>query len=196
MIQNKKDLQFYLLEDARRAGITNKLIYWAKLLYGNEQAHSLKYLKILRLYEYYNNDNNFLKYWYRFRHSKLGLKYGIHIGINMIGYGFWMPHITGWIIINCKSMGNYCSANGGVVVGNKENQENRATIGDYVKLSIGVKVYGKITIGNHVIITPNSVIYKDIHTGAVVSSIPSVIVIKNDNLNDNIYYYENNISKK
>jgi serine O-acetyltransferase len=191
MIQNKKDLKLYLSEDAHRAGITNRFVYWAKLIYGNEQAHSLKYLRILRLYEYhYNNDNDFLKYWYRIRHSRLGLKYGIHIGINMIGYGFWMPHFTGGVIINCKSMGNYCSANGGVVVGNKGNQDNRATIGDYVKLSIGVKVYGKITIGNHVIITPNSVIYKDVSSNVIISSIASTIVVKKGNVNDNIYYFD------
>lgn len=192
MIKNRKDLKFYMQEDARRAGITNRFIYWAKLFYGNEQAHALRYLKLLRYYEYhYNCRHRILTLWFRFRHSRMGLRYGIHIGINTLGYGFWIPHFVGGIIIGCKSMGNYCSANGGVIVGNKGSQENTANIGDYVKLSVGSKVYGKITVGNHVIVAPNSVVFKDVPSNVAVSGIPAK-VIKKGIFIDNIYYFENN----
>jgi len=176
MIQNRIDLKFYLQEDARRAGITNEFIYWAKLIYGNEQSHALRYLKKLRYYEYHHNcEHRFISLWYRFRHSRLGLRYGIHIGPNAVGYGFWMPHFVGGIIIGGK-MGNYCSANGGVIVGNKDSNDNIPSIGNNVKLSVGSKVYGKITIGDHVIVAPNTVVHKDVPSNVAVSGIPAKII--------------------
>ena len=193
MIKNRKDLKYYLEEDAKRAGLTNVLLYCSKIAYGNEQAHSLRYLRFLRRYEYHHNcDHRLRSMWYRIRHSRLGLKYGIHIGINMVGYGFWIPHFTGGIIINCKSMGNYCSANGGVIVGNKDNQGNVATIGDNVKLSVGVKVYGKITIGNDVIVAPNSVIFKDVPSNVIISSMTNHKIIKTGYITNKRYYFKGN----
>ena len=190
MIQNRKELKYYLQEDAHRAGITSRLIYWAKLFYGNEQAHALRYLKLLRHYEYHNNcGHRLLSFWLRFRHSRMGLRYNIHIGLNTVGYGFWIPHIVGGIIIGCKSMGNYCCANGGVIVGNKGSQENIPIIGDHVTLSVGCKVYGKITIGNHVIVAPNSVVFKDVPSNVAVSGIPAK-TIRKDIIIDHKYYFD------
>ena len=82
----------------------------------------------------------------------------------------------GGIIINCKSVGNYCSANAGVVVGNKDGQDNIATIGNNVKLSVGCKVIGKITIGDNVIVAPNSVVIKDVPANCIVSGVPATII--------------------
>lgn len=68
MIENRDDLKYYLQEDAHRAGITKRYIYWAKLIYGNEQAHALRYLKVLRYYEFHHNlGNRILGLWYRIR---------------------------------------------------------------------------------------------------------------------------------
>lgn len=192
MIQDRKILKFYLQEDAHRAGITNRFIYWAKLVYGNEQAHALRYLKTLRHYEYHHNcGHRLISLWFRFRHSRMGLRYGIHVGINAVGYGFWIPHFIGGVIIGCKSMGNYCCANGGVIVGNKGSDDNIATIGNYVTLSIGCKVYGKITIGDHVIVAPNSVVFKDVPSNVAVSGVPAKI-IKTGIFVESIYYFDNN----
>jgi serine acetyltransferase len=49
-------------------------------------------------------------------------------------------------------MGNYCTANGGVIGGNKGINDNIPTIGDFVSLQIGCKVYGKLSIGDNVIL--------------------------------------------
>ncbi len=190
MIRNRKDLKFYLSEDFHRAGFNNKLIYFLKLIYGNEQAHALRYLRLLRHYEYYLNcGNKLISLWFRFRHSRMGLRYGIHIGPNAVGYGFWIPHFVGGVIIGCKSMGNYCSANGGVIVGNKDSNDNIPTIGDFVSLQIGCKVYGKLTIGDNVIVAPNSVVYKDVPSNVAVSGVPAKI-IKSELSIPKIYYFD------
>lgn len=75
-------------------------------------------------------------------------------------------------------MGDWCSVASGVVVGNKDSQTNRATIGNYVKLTLGSKVIGRVTIGNHVIVAPNSVVVKDVEANSVVSGIPAKTIKK------------------
>ena len=87
--------------------------------------------------------------------------------------------LGGGIIINCKSIGNYCSANAGVVVGNNGGQDKIAIIGDNVSLTVGSKVIGKVKIGNNVIVAPNSVVVKDIPDNCVVSGVPAKIIIQN-----------------
>ncbi len=187
MIQSKQDYRFYLLEDAKRAGfptintLKGRIVYWAKLLYGSEPAHALRYMRILRKYEYVNNCyrgicRGGVVAFFRFMWSRASLRYGIHVGLNMVGYGFWIPHITGGVIVNCHSMGNYCGCNGGVIIGNKGGQECRPTIGDNVGIQMGAKVYGDITIGNNVIVAPNSVVFKDVPSNCVVAGNPAKII--------------------
>ena len=72
-------------------------------------------------------------------------------------------------------MGNYCTANAGVIVGNN-HKGGMAVIGDNVDLSVGCKVIGGVHIGNNVIVAPNSVVVKDIPDNVIVSGIPAKIL--------------------
>ena len=90
--------------------------------------------------------------------------------------------LGGGIIINCNSMGNYCGANVGVVIGNNHTWDERPTIGDHVGFSIGSKAYGNIHIGSHVTIAPNSVVIKDVPDNSVVSGVPAKIIKQNGKL--------------
>ena len=82
----------------------------------------------------------------------------------------------GGIIINANSIGNYCGANVGVVIGNNHGYDDRPHIGDHVALTMGCKIYGSIRIGNNVIVAPNSVVVKDIPDNCVVSGVPAKII--------------------
>lgn len=73
-------------------------------------------------------------------------------------------------------MGNYCSINCGVLVGNKHTRYEIPVIGDNVDLTAGCKVIGKVTIGNNVIVAPNSVVVKDVPDNAIVTGIPAKIL--------------------
>lgn len=79
------------------------------------------------------------------------------------------------MIISCKYVGCYCTANSGVIVGNN-SKGGMAVIGDYVSLTVGSKVIGDVTIGNNVIVAPNSVVVKDVPDNAVVSGVPAKIL--------------------
>ena len=104
------------------------------------------------------------------------MRYGVHIGKNMVGYGFWIPHVAGGIVVNCHRMGNYCGCNGGVIIGNKGSDALRPVIGDHVSILMGAKIYGDITIGRNVIVAPNSVVFKDVPSNCVVAGNPAKII--------------------
>ena len=129
--------------------LTNWFKYQAKL-FMRRRRHILRYLKTLRHYEYYHNNSKtivckLISYYYRYRWMRLSLRYNLHIGINMVGYGLY-GSFKWRSIINCKSMGNYCSINGGVIIGNKDKQSEISIIGNHVKLSVGCKVFGKVKL--------------------------------------------------
>ena len=174
MIKSKADLLEYIEADRKANHMEEH--YLLKLIYGNENARAFRYLKVLRKYEYALNSRSIWRFWYKFVLRRLGLKYGISIFPNMVGKGLYISHLVGGVIINCKSMGEWCTVTGGVVVGNRGSQKNRPTIGNNVSLTLGCKVIGLIHIGNNTIIGPNSVVVKDVPANSVVSGIPAKII--------------------
>lgn len=187
MIQSKTDLHLYIREDKKRNLGAYKIgfaKYLAELLYGTDQMKAFRLLRALRRTEYAKNvlykrgPVGKLVYIVRqWHYHRLEERYDVSIGTNMVGYGFRLPHIVGGgIIINCNSMGNYCGANVGVVVGNNHTWNDRPVMGDYVGLSTGCKVIGNVHIGNHVTVAPNSVVIKDVPDNCVVSGVPAKII--------------------
>ncbi|MBR5147128.1 MAG: serine acetyltransferase [Bacteroidales bacterium] len=192
MIQSKKDLQIYIREDKKINLGTYKigtLKYIAKCIYGSDNIKAYRLLKSLRKLEYSKNClyskgilGKVIYYIRKFKYHKLSERYNINIGVNMIGYGFRIPHVIGGgIVINCDTMGNYCSANIGVVIGNNHSLTDRPIIGDNVSFTTGSKAYGNIYIGNNVTVAPNSVCTKDVPDNCIVSGIPAKIIKYKDN---------------
>ena len=189
MINTKEDLRLYIREDKKRnlgaykIGIVKYIASW---LYGTDEMKAFRLLRALRKLEYaknvLQNQGLFGRMVYVMRqwhYHRLEEKYNIAIGTNMVGYGFYLPHVIGGgIIINSKSIGCYCCANVGVVVGNNHSWDDRPIIGDHVNLTMGCKVYGGIKIGNNVTVAPNSVVIKDIPDNCVVSGVPAKIIRK------------------
>ncbi|MCH5237668.1 MAG: serine acetyltransferase [Muribaculaceae bacterium] len=183
MIKTRNDLKFYISEDKKRYNLN---IPWRIGVYiGHEPSHAFRIVRALRLYEYSINNSKsiFGKIRLTFRSLRYRVicyKSGVSIRPNAVGYGLRLVHLNGGIIINCEKMGNYCGVSSGVVVGNKDSQDNRATIGNNVGLTIGSKVIGKITIGDNVTVAPNSVVTKDVPKNAIVGGVPAKIIkVKN-----------------
>lgn len=183
MIHNYSEYKEYLKHDSianirqESCGILNMML---NIMYGNDAYRVLRYLKRLRKFEYVINCKNGLIgkircFIAKVRWHRLGAKYNININPNVVDYGFRVPHLAGGVIINCKSIGKYCIANSGVIVGNN-NRGELAIIGDNVDLTVGCKVIGGVRIGNNVTVAPNSVVVKDVPANAVVSGVPAVIL--------------------
>ncbi len=192
MISSKKELYEYITADYyANEGVKD---YHNDLTLKNQIRRHLgwigefervrHYMRILRYCEYYTNTVNksvvhkILAKYYILRLITLSNKTGIHIPINCVGKGFRISHFTAGVIINCFSIGDFCSVASGVVIGNKDSNDNRATIGNRVKLTLGAKVIGKVKIGDNVIVAPNSVVVKDIAPNSIVSGVPAKIIKK------------------
>lgn len=96
MILSKKDLNFYMLQDAKALGICKKKSRIKSLFFTNE-IHS--YEICLRKLEYYENVGRkqsllgkLLWVYYKVRHRKKGLKLGFSIAPNCFGPGLSIAH--------------------------------------------------------------------------------------------------------
>lgn len=178
MIEDKKNLQLFIREDAKANGIKLGFSYYVKLFYGNINSRAFRYLKSLRKYEYSINTHGLLLFWHRFYNRRLGAKYNIAITPNTVGYGIKLPHLEQGVIINCASMGNHCIVNSGVVLGHKGPGMNvkKPIVGNNVNFCVGCKIIGDIFIGDNVLVAPNSVVVKDVPANSVVVGIPARVI--------------------
>ncbi|MBM4332164.1 MAG: serine acetyltransferase [Deltaproteobacteria bacterium] len=114
---------------------------------------------------------------------------GIHIDIGArIGKGLYIGHYGG-IFIGPVVIGDYCNISQQVTIGEGRLgtlRQGLPSIGDYVYIAPGAKIFGKITIGNNASIGANAVISKDIPDNAVVVGNPGRIVgYQDDNISIN-----------
>lgn len=183
IIRTKGDLRYWMSEDRKRnnAGFSY-LKYRAKLFIGNENAAVRHYLYMLRHCEYHYNNKGWwhklLYVFFKIRLSRLGRKYNIQVPINRTGYGLRMMHIAGGggVLLNICKCGIYCGFNSGVLIGNKDAEDARPTIGDYTSFGPGAKAFGKITIGNNVFVAANAVVTKDVPDNCICGGIPAKVI--------------------
>ena len=76
-------------------------------------------------------------------------------------------------------MGNFCVINTQPVIGIKNTLEEVPGIGDSCEINSGARIFGKIRIGNNVKIGPNTVVFKDVPSNAVVSGVPAQLIMLN-----------------
>lgn len=184
MIKTKKDLKFYLQEDAKRNGIgSNYIIFLIRYICGSEQAHIYNWIRHYRKWEFHaNNSSNIfhkvISKYQEIKTKKIGLKLGISAHINSIGYGLRIIHISGGggCRLGVKSMGNYCGINSGVIIGVNGDEDARPVIGDFVAFGPGAKAFGNITIGNNSFIAANAVVTKSFSENSVIGGVPARLI--------------------
>lgn len=183
MIKTKRDYLFYREKDTvanigrEHCGRIRMLL---NLWYGNDSYRSLHYLYALRKYEYMLNCYNsfygrVISMFTKIRWHRIGARYNICILPNTVGFGLRIPHLNSGIIVNCKSVGNNCIINAGVIIGNNDRGE-LAKIGDNVNLTVGCKIIGGVHVGNNAVIALNSVVVKDVPENAIVSGVPAQLL--------------------
>jgi serine O-acetyltransferase len=92
-----------------------------------------------------------------------------------IGKGF-VIHNFSCIFVLVESMGENCTVNQGVTIGNIRGSEHPPVIGNNVYFGAGCKVLGNITIGNNVVIAANSLVISDVPDNCTVAGVPARIV--------------------
>ncbi len=100
---------------------------------------------------------------------------GIHISRESdIGPGLVVHNFCG-ILVLAKKIGHSCTLNQGVSIMNVRGV-GRATIGNNCYFGAGCKVVGAVTIGDNVVVSPNSVVFTDVPSGATVLGVPARVI--------------------
>lgn len=180
MITDRKTYKEYVVADLAVAYVPkNSIKRFFSTIAGNEQCAAYKYVRRLRKTEYYlNTGRRLLYYCSHIIQNRLGLKLGISIAPNVVGKGLNIIHLAGGggCILNCKTIGDFCRVQSGVVIGNVGDDDHRPIIGNHVAFGLGCKVYGKITIGDNARVLPNAVVTHDVPANAIVGGVPAKII--------------------
>jgi serine O-acetyltransferase len=92
-----------------------------------------------------------------------------------VGPGLVIKHGVG-TLIEAERIGKGCIIFHDVVVGFKNVLGEYPSLGDYVHISAGAKVLGRITIGDHSVIAANAVVTKDMPPNSLAVGIPAKIL--------------------
>ena len=104
---------------------------------------------------------------------------GINIQVKAeIGKGF-IIHNFSCIFIGAAKIGENCTVNQGVTIGNIRGSAHRPIIGNNVYFGAGCKILGAITIGNNVVIGANSLVTTSIPDNCTVVGVPARIISSN-----------------
>lgn len=176
MIQSKSDLRRYLGMDAKMYGVNPKRYYF----YGKEVW---KFVKSLRLYEYYLNasKNKFMRLYYKAVNRRWGLKLGFDIPPNTCGAGLKINHFGNVIINGAARIGENCDIHQGVNIGT--DMGGGPIIGNSVWIGPGAKLYGAIYIADKCAIGANAVVNKSFtEEGITLAGVPAKKISDKGNL--------------
>ena len=129
----------------------------------------------LRTAEYAYHRHNPLRKLYLLRLTRLQVKYGLSIPMDVVGKGFHIQHLGSVIINGQARIGEYCKVHPGVCIG--ANHDKAPIIGDHVYIGPGAKVFGDIQIADEVQIGANAVVTKSCQQrGAHLAGVPAQVV--------------------
>lgn len=106
--------------------------------------------------------------------AKTGVE--IHPGA-VIGRRFFIDHGMGVVIGETAEVGDDVMMYHGVTLGGRSMKrvKRHPTVGNHVTIGAGARILGAVVIGDRVQIGANSVVVKDIPTGAVATGIPATV---------------------
>lgn len=94
-----------------------------------------------------------------------------------IGKGLQIKYFGGIVVSGYAVIGENCTLYPGVTIGLRHVTEPVApTIGNNVLIKSGAKIIGKVIVGDGAIIEANTVVLKDVPSGAYVIGVPGKVV--------------------
>ena len=100
----------------------------------------------------------------------------IHLSSPSIGAGLVIKHGV-LMVIDAEKIGENCLIFQEAVIGSRsDDEEDLPTLGNYVHVSVGAKVLGRITIGDHAVIAANTVVVKDMPPNSLAVGVPARII--------------------
>lgn len=134
-----------------------------------------KYVNFLRKSEYhYNNNNNVLYAYYRFRKNKLGARLGIEMWENSFDENLMIYHAGNIVVNRGAIIGKNCKLHGDNCIGNNGKDSGAPIIGNNVDIGVGAKILGKVKIADNVKIGAGAIVVTDfLEQGSVVVGIPA-----------------------
>lgn len=184
MIKSREDLKKYIIADNIADSYPGKR---PKFL-GGWYNYIWRYKIYLRKAEYFRNIENknvldvFFEKYYLLRYTRLGMRLGFSIPLNVAESGLSLPHY-GTIVINGNAhIGKNCRIMSGVCIGSTNGRNCAAVIGDNVYIGAGAKIIGSITIGDNVCIGANAVVVKCVPNGVTVAGVPAKIISNSDSM--------------
>lgn len=184
MIKSKRDYNNYLENDKRALGIKRGR---PKLLFDE----IWKFERLLRKCEYLKNRNSILYYFYKFKFSKMSIKLGFSIPLNVFGPGLSIAHY-GTIVVNGKSkIGKNCRIQENVTIGATNGSSEAPVIGNNVFIGSGAKIIGDINIADDICIGAGAVVVNSFNEpGITIAGVPAKKVSDNNshlNLNSELF---------
>ena len=163
MITTKKELKYYLKQDAIALKKSNKK---RPSIFGDEVW---KFQILLRKAEFYTNAYRGSKKYYIFHFiyyklklHKYSVKLGFSIPINVFGPGLSIAHYGTIVVNSAAQVGKNCRIQEGVNIGATNGQRSAPKIGDNVFIGTGAKIIGDVTVASDVAIGANAVVVKSI----------------------------------
>ena len=182
MITTKKDLKYYLEQDAIALHRSNKK---RPNLFGDE---IWKFQIVLRKTEYYTNAYRSSKkqyifhfVWYKFLLHRYSIKLGFSIPTNVFGPGLSIAHYGTIVVNSAAKVGKNCRIHEGANIGATNGNSAAPQIGNNVFIGTGAKIIGNITIADDVAIGANAVVVKSItEKGCTYGGVPAKKISSNN----------------
>lgn len=175
MIQNKKDLLYYL--ECDRIALQRKNTLWDK------RSTIWRFQRLMRRCEYAKNThkNALYRAWLRNRYTRMEIRLSYSIPLNVFGPGLAIIHRGDIVVSPGASIGANCRIHVGVNIEANAGASKAAIIGDNVYIGPGVKIIGNVHIADNVVIGANAVVVRDIMEPSItVGGVPAKKISQHD----------------
>jgi serine O-acetyltransferase len=177
MISTKKELKYYLAQDA--LALNHKGRKKPKI-FGDE---IWKFQITLRKTEYYSNRYKsskryiFSYFWNKAKLHKMSVKLGFSIPLNVFGPGLAIVHYGTIVVSPAAKIGKNCRLHEGVNIAATNGSSRAPIIGDNVFIGWGATILPGTTIGNNTIIGAGAVVKGDVEGGYVYAGNPAKRIV-------------------